>query len=145
MHTCTWCDTGVSQIREHIGVRYSWWKSVGAHAKLLSVSVPRMWLWLSDAAVLRQSRKRLLCHKPGLQWCVLTGTAMRSCRTRKRAIISMSPTYCDNVDIYWPITKPNLYAPAVHAATRVCPAAVAAAVAADCGAGQCSWLKVIYF
>jgi len=68
---------------------------------------------------------------------------MRSCRTRKRAIISVAPIYCDNFDVL--SVDPSLgqiYTHPARAASRVYVRPLV--VAADCGVRQFSWLKVNY-
>jgi len=71
-----------------------------------------------------------------------TGTAMRSCRTRKRAIISVTPMYCENLDMLTH-SLGLIYTHPSRAGSRVRPVALAA-VAADCGV-QVWWLKVNYY
>jgi len=73
----------------------------------------------------------------------LTRTATRSCRTRKHAIMSVSPIYCENRDM-WPITRPNLYAMQALVNYRAAVAAFPAVAAWLCIVRLFSWLKVNY-
>ena len=74
---------------------------------------------------------------------ISTGTATRSCRTRKRAIISVSPIYCDNVDMLTHHYSLGLiYTHPARAASLVRPVA-AAAVAAECALYICTAIFVI--
>ena len=72
-----------------------------------------------------------------------TRTPTRSCRIRKRAIISVSPIILRKSRHVVPSLGLICTHP-VPAGSRVRPVAVSVA-AADCGVGQFSWLKVKYY
>ena len=68
-----------------------------------------------DDTVLSSRDSRPLSDKqPGFYGNMATRTGTRSCRTQKRAIIwmiSVSPIYCDNVDMLTHLYRPKLCAP----------------------------------